>query len=44
MQKQNRNPAPPLIVSLLGQLVIGLLLTAIVLAAVVLVDPDLVKT
>ena len=43
MQNQKHNPVPTLIVSILGQLIIGLLLMTIVFAVAVLVDPDLVK-
>lgn len=43
MQNQKPNPVPTLIVSILGQLIIGLLLITIVLAVAVFVNPDLVK-
>ena len=48
MQKQNRNTTPnpftSTIVSLVGQLITGCLLAAIVLALVVLLNSDLVSS
>ena len=48
MQKQNRNTTPnpvtSTIVSLVGQLITGCLLAAIVLAIAVLLNSDLVKS